>query len=73
MNAQSANGNKGGRPNKSSRSGQSGKQLENKPKEPKETDGFFNIPTEPKKGVKEIEKEIEIENEKMTCLLFGFL
>ena len=45
--------------------------MENKPKEPKETDGFFNIPTEPKKGVKEIEKEIEIENEKMTCLLFG--
>ena len=42
------------------------------PKNP-ETDGFFNIPTEPKKGVKEIEKEIEIENEKMTCLLFGFL
>ena len=63
--AQKANGKKGGRPKKSSRSGRSGKQLENKPTEPKETDGFFNIPTEPKKGVKEIEKEkeIEIENE----------
>ena len=65
--AQSANGKKGGRPKKSSRSGRSGKQLENKSTEPKETDGFFNIPTEPKKGVKEIEKEkekeIEIENE----------
>ena len=55
--AQKANGKKGGRPKKSSRSGRSGKQLENKPTEPKETDGFFNIPTEPKKGVKEKGKE----------------
>ena len=58
--AQKANGKKGGRPKKTSRSDQSGDQLENKPAKPKVTDGFFNILTEPKKGVKEIENEKEI-------------
>ena len=53
--AQKANGKKGGRPKKTSRSGQSGDPLENKPTKPKVSDGFFNILTEPKKGVKEID------------------
>ena len=55
--AQRANGKKGGRPKNSVEDDAP----DEKPNEPKETHGFLNNPTKPKKGEKEIEKEIEIE------------
>ena len=63
--AQRGNGKKGGRPKNSVEDDA----LDEKPNEPKETHGFLNNPTKPKKGEKEIEKEIEegkeIEKEKI--------
>ena len=55
--ANRANGKKGGRPKNSVEDDAT----DEKPNEPKETHGFLNNPTKPKKGEKEIEKEIEIE------------
>ena len=61
--AQRANGKKGGRPKNSVEDDAP----DEKPNEPKETHGFLNNPTKPKKGEKgkEIEKEIEIEKDKL--------
>ena len=59
--AQRANGKKGGRPKNSVEDDAP----DEKPNEPKVTHGFLNNPTKPKKGEKEIEKEIEIEIEKI--------
>ena len=53
--AQRANGKKGGRPKNSVEDDAP----DEKPNEPKETHGFLNNPTKPKKGEKEIEIEIE--------------
>ena len=58
--AQRANGKKGGRPKNSVEDDAP----DEKPNEPKETHGFLNNPTKPKKGEKEIEKGIEIEKGK---------
>ena len=60
--AQRANGKKGGRPKNSVEDDAP----DEKPNEPKETHGFLNNPTKPKKGEKEIEidKEKEIEEGK---------
>ena len=55
--AQRANGKKGGRPKNSVEDNAP----DEKPNEPKETHGYLNNPTKPKKGEKEIEKEKEKE------------
>ena len=61
--AQRANGKKGGRPKNSVEDDAP----DEKPNEPKETHGFLNNPTKPKKGEKEkgIDKEKEIDKEKI--------
>ena len=63
--AQRANGKKGGRPKNSVEDDAP----DEKPNEPKETNGFLNNPTKPKKGEKgkeiEIEEGKEIEKEKL--------
>ncbi len=61
--AQRANGKKGGRPKNSVEDDAP----DEKPNEPKETHGLFKNPTKPKKGEKgkEIEKEIEKEKDKL--------
>jgi hypothetical protein len=59
--AQRANGKKGGRPKNSVEDDAP----DEKPNEPKVTHGFLNNPTKPKKGEKEIEKEIEKGKEKL--------
>ena len=58
--AQRANGKKGGRPKNSVEDDAP----DEKPNEPKETRGLFKNPTKPKKGEKGKEIEIEIEKEK---------
>ena len=59
--AQRANGKKGGRPKNSVEDDAP----DEKPNEPKETHGFLNNPTKPKKGEKEKGIEKEIEKEKL--------
>ena len=61
--AQRANGKKGGRPKNSVEDDAP----DEKPNKPKETHGFLNNPTKPKKGEKEkgIDKEKEIDKEKI--------
>ena len=61
--AQRANGKKGGRPKNSVEDDAP----DEKPNKPKESHGILNNPTKPKKGEKgkEIEKEIEIEKDKL--------
>ena len=59
--AQRANGKKGGRPKNSVEDDAP----DEKPNEPKETHGFLNNPTKPKKGEKGKEIEKEIEKEKL--------
>ena len=59
--AQRANGKKGGRPKNSVEDDAP----DEKPNEPKETRGFLNNPTKPKKGEKEIDKEIDKDKEKI--------
>ena len=59
--ANRANGKKGGRPKNSVEDDA----LDEKPNEPKETHGYLNNPTKPKKGEKEIDKEKDKEKEKI--------